>query len=435
MGEKMQTINTAEAVQLLSTTDTVTLGFGPTAPVPFMEALGNRSDWQDLTIYSTMLLTYYDVLTHPSLKLRSLFFGPVERKMQAAGADVQYIPADLRRMALFAKKNPTRVFICAVAQPDSDGYISLSINATQYDDISACSQDPKRLLIFITTPKLPRTMGYLPDYPHRIHVDDVDFLIESDFSPPMMDDAPLGALEKTLAQNIQPFIPNRATLQTGFGSIPGAVVKALSQSPNGDYGIHSEMFTNGLMHLHKAGKISNEHKGIFTGISVCAFAMGSAELYDWLRENDQVRFIPPKCINSPSVIAENVNMRSINGALMLDLAGQIIADTIDGSQYSGIGGHEDFTSGASMEEDDRSIICLPATVTLNGQLTSRITAQLSAGSIITTPRHQLDIVVTEFGAAEVAGLTTKKRAHALADVAHPQFRDALHESADRAGVI
>ena len=431
----MQTISAAKAIQLLHTSDTITLGFGPAFPVPFMEALGDRDDWQDLTVYAAILPAYYDGLSHPNVKLRSLFFGPVERHMQAIGADIHYIPTDLRRQALFAKKNPTRVFICAVSPPDSDGYVSLSANATQYEDIVACSQDPKRLLIFIATAQLPHTLGYFPDYPHRIHLDDVDFLIESDFSPTMMADVPLGSLEKTLAQNIQPFIPNKATLQTGFGSIPGAVIKALSQGPNGDYGIHSEMFTNGLMHLCQAGKVSNEYKGIFTGISVCAFAMGSAELYEWLHQNDQVRFIPPKCINSPAVIAENFNMRSVNGALMLDLAGQIVADTIDGSQYSGIGGHEDFTSGASMEDDDRSIICLPATVTLNGQLTSRITAQLSAGSIITTPRHQLDIVVTEFGAAEVAGLTTKERAHALAEIAHPQFRDALHESSERARII
>ena len=431
----MQVITAAESVQLLRSIDTITLGFGPVLPAPFMDALSGRDDWQDLTIYSAMLLSSYDVLSHPNVKLRSSFFGPVERSMQAAGADVQYIPADLRRIALFAKKNPTRVFISAVTPPDGDGYVSLSLNATQYDDIVACSQDPNRLLIFITTPKLPRTIGNSPDYPHRIHIDDVDFLIESDFSPPIVDDAPLGALETKMAQHIQPFIPNKATLQTGFGSIPGAVVKALAQGPNGDYGIHSEMFTNGLMHLYKAGKVSNEHKGIFKGISVCVFALGSAELYEWLHENNQVQFIPAKCINSPSVIANNVNMRSINGALMLDLAGQIVADTISGRQYSGIGGHEDFTSGASLEEDDRSIICLPATVMLNGQLTSRITAQFAAGTIVTTPRHQLDIVATEFGAAEVAGLTAKERAHALAGIAHPQFQDALHDSAERVGSI
>ena len=118
------------------------------------------------------------------------------------------------------------------------------------------------------------------------------------------------------------------------------------------------------MHLHKAGKVSNEHKGIFQGVSVCVFAHEAVQSsIEWLHENEQVRFMPAKCINSPSVIADNVNMRAINGALMLDLAGQVVADTIDGRQYSGIGGHEDFTSGASLEEDDRSIICLPATVT------------------------------------------------------------------------
>ena len=151
----MQTISPANAIQLLHTSDTITLGFGPAFPVPFMEALGDRDDWQDLTIYAAILPAYYDGLSRPNVKLRSLFFGPVERHMQAIGADIHYIPTDLRRQALFAKKNPTRVFICAVSPPDSDGYVSLSANATQYEDIVACSQDPKRLLILIATAKLP----------------------------------------------------------------------------------------------------------------------------------------------------------------------------------------------------------------------------------------------------------------------------------------
>jgi acyl-CoA hydrolase len=126
-------------------------------------------------------------------------------------------------------------------------------------------------------------------------------------------------------------------------------------------------------------------------------------------------------------------MRSINGALMLDLAGQVVADFINGKQYSGIGGHEDFTSGASLESDDRSLICLPSTAASDGRVLSRIVPGLPEGSIVTTPRHQLDIVVTEYGAAEVAGLTVRERARALAELAHPDFRDGLREAAERLG--
>jgi acyl-CoA hydrolase len=191
------------------------------------------------------------------------------------------------------------------------------------------------------------------------------------------------------------------------------------------------MFTTGLMRLHKAGKVTNAHKGTHVGYSVTTFAMGTAELYEWLHEQQAVRFLPVEYVNTPMIVAENRNMRCINGALMLDLMGQVVADTIDGRQYSGIGGHEDFTSGGSLEEDDRSLVCLPSTVEIAGERHSRIHATFAAGTIVTTPRHQLDVVVTEFGAAEVSGLTVQSRAHALADIAHPDFREGLHEAAER----
>jgi len=193
------------------------------------------------------------------------------------------------------------------------------------------------------------------------------------------------------------------------------------------------MFTTGLMRLHQAGKVSNAHKGTHVGYSVTTLAMGTAELYAWLDEQTEVRFLPVEHVNTPTLIAANRNMRCINGALMLDLCGQVVADTIDGRQHSGIGGHEDFTSGGSFEEDDRSLICLPSTVKIAGETRSRIHAAFDAGAIITTPRHQLDIVVTEQGAVQVSGLTVRQRAHALAEIAHPDFRDALHEAADRIG--
>jgi len=193
------------------------------------------------------------------------------------------------------------------------------------------------------------------------------------------------------------------------------------------------MFTPGLMALHEAGKVSNLHKGSHRGHSVATFALGNEALYAWLDGQEAVRFLPVDHVNSPEVIAANRNMRSINGALMLDLAGQVVADTIDGRQHSGIGGHEDFISGASLEADDRSLVCLPATVTVGDEVRSRILPVFAAGAIVTTPRHQLDVVVTEHGVAEVSGLTVRERARALAAIAHPDFRDGLAEAAERMG--
>ena len=187
------------------------------------------------------------------------------------------------------------------------------------------------------------------------------------------------------------------------------------------------------MRLHKAGKVTNAHKGSHVGYSVATFAMGSKELYQWLEGQEEVRFLPVEYVNTPMIIAANRNMRCINGALMVDLAGQVVADSIDGRQHSGIGGHEDFTSGGSFEADDRSMICMPSTVEVGGETLSRILATFAAGTLVTTPRHQLDIVITEYGAAEVSGLTVSDRAHALAEIAHPDFRAALHAQSDKIG--
>jgi acyl-CoA hydrolase len=190
------------------------------------------------------------------------------------------------------------------------------------------------------------------------------------------------------------------------------------------------MFSTGLMHLHRAGKVSNE-KGVFDGVSVCTFAAGTAELYEWLHLNPDVRFLPVDIVNSPELIARNRKMVTINGALSVDLAGQVTADTVGGRQFSGVGGHEDFVSGAGLQLEDRSLICLPSTATVAGEVVSRVVAELARGAVVSTPRHQVDVIVTEFGAAELRGRTIRERARALAAVAHPDFRDELAEAAER----
>ncbi len=191
------------------------------------------------------------------------------------------------------------------------------------------------------------------------------------------------------------------------------------------------MFTDGLMQLHEAGKVTNR-KGTYDGVSVATFAGGSEALYEWLDGNDQVAFLPVELVNSPEAIAANRMMVTINAAMAVDIHGQVVADTIRGAQYSGIGGHEDFVSGPALSLEDRSLLCLPSTVQIDGEVRSRIVPWFEAGTVVTTPRHQVDVIVTEHGAAELQGLTVRQRGEALAEVAHPDFRDELHEAALRA---
>jgi acyl-CoA hydrolase len=155
--------------------------------------------------------------------------------------------------------------------------------------------------------------------------------------------------------------------------------------------------------------------------------MGTRDLYDWLdgAGRERVRFLPVDVVNAPEIIASNRAMVSINGALSVDLFGQVVADEIDGRQYSGIGGHEDFVTGASFSEGGRSLICLPSTATVKGKRVSRIVSSFSKGTCVTTPRHEVDVIITEHGAAELAGLTTRERRDHMIEIAHPDFRAAL----------
>ncbi len=428
----MKRCTAAQAAALLRPSDTMNLGFGPAQPGLLLEAMGERDDWEDLTVFGGMLLQVYQVFTKSGVHLLSGFFGPAERALRDAGHDVSFLPGDFRRFKLFSERMAARVVAITATPPNSDGWLSLSLAAgATVAETLRCGRDPERLLMVETNPRLPRTSGLPPEHRHALHVDDVDIVIETDRKPMELPDPEPTEIERAIADHVRAFIPDGATLQTGIGGIPGAVAGLLADGPGGDYGVHSEMFTTGLMRLHKAGKVSNAHKGAHDGYSVTTFAMGTGELYEWLHEQQAVRFLPVEYINTPMIIAANRNMRCINGALMLDLIGQVVADSIDGRQYSGIGGHEDFTSGGSFEEDDRSLICLPSTVEAGGERHSRIRASFDAGTIVTTPRHQLDVVVTEFGAAEVSGRTVRSRAHALAAIAHPDFRDSLHEAADR----
>lgn len=415
----------AEAAAMLCPRDRLAVPLGPGQPGRFLEALGERNDWENLSLFGALLLAPYMVLFKPGVHLLSGFYGPVERMMKAQGLDVQFVPADFRRFAPAMRKLAPRVVATVVAPPDERGCMSLSLHAGAcVDELHRAGADPDRLLVVEVNPAMPRTRGVEPEHGHCVTVDEVDVIIESDAVLPTLPDVPPTDIEKAIAQNIRSYVHDGTTLQTGIGGVPSMVVEFLASSGGGDYGIHSEMFTAGLMRLHQAGKVTNR-KGIYDGFSVATFALGSEELHRWLHEQDDVRFLPVHLVNDPSLIARNRNLLSINGALAVDLHGQIAADTIDGNQFSGIGGAEDFVCGASFSEGGHSIVCLPSTAKVGDRTVSRIAAQFPAGALVTTPRHQTDVIVTEYGAAELAGLTVSQRAHALAGIAHPDFRDEL----------
>lgn len=418
-----------EVVGLIQPRDTLGLGLGPALPGDLLHALGARDDWEELEVFGGLLVDLYELFTRPGVRYVSGFFGPAERFLRDAGAFIEFAPADFRRFKPLLEALSPRVMATVVTPPDDDGYMSLSLHAgATVDEFRRACADPGRMMIVEINANYPRTIGMPPDHPHSLHIDEVDVVLESERDPFVLEDPEPSNADRAIAENVARFIQDGCTLQTGIGAVPSTVVKLLSDGPGGDYGIHSEMFTTGLMHLHQAGKVTNQ-KGIYDGYSVSTFAAGTRQLYDWLDGNDEVRFLPVELVNSPSIIAQNRRIVTINGALSIDLNGQLIADTIDGCQYSGIGGHEDFVAGPGIELSDRALICLPATATIAGERRSRIVPRFDAGAIVTTPRHQMDVVITEFGAAELQGRTVRERAFALAAIAHPDFRDELMEAA------
>jgi acyl-CoA hydrolase len=420
-----------EAAALFRPADTLGIPLGPGHPGGLLHAMGARQDWTDLVVAGALLTDLYELFTRPNVRFLSGFFGPAERFLIASGAQIEFVPADFRRFGPILQDRSPRVIATAAAVP-ADGRVSLSLHAgATIDELHRAGADPERVLMVEVSPSFPDTLGLPPEHPHALALDEIDVLIETDRAPVVLEDPPVGDVERAIAGYALRFIREGTTLQTGIGGIPTAVASALAEHAGGEYGIHSEMFTNGLMELHKAGKVTNAHKGILEGYSITTFAAGSAELYAWLagEGRDLVRFLPVEIVNSQAMIADNNHFVSINGALAIDLHGQVVADTIVGAQFSGIGGHEDFLAGAGLQLEDRSLLCLPSTVTLDGVMQSRIVAQLAAGSIVTTPRHQVDVVITEHGVAELRGRTVRERAEALAAVAHPDFRADLTAAA------
>jgi len=426
---KLHTLD--EAAALMRPVDTLGIPLGPGQPSAFLHALGERDDYEDVTVFGALLVDLYAVFTKPGVHYLSGFYGPAERYLLETGADVQFVPSDFRRFTPIAERFKARVVATLASPPDADGWMSLSLHSgATTQEIARAGADPDRLLVVEINPNAPRTFGMLPEHGHRVHVDHADVIVESDRPVFVLPDAEPTDVDRQIAAHVRPFITDGSTLQTGIGGIPSTIASMLAADDGGEYGVHSEMFTTGLMHLHKAGKVTNTRKGQFLGVSITTFAAGTEELYEFLDDCRDVRFLPVEIVNSPEVVSRNHKMVTINGALTIDLWGQAVADTIGSRQFSGIGGHEDFVSVAGFELEDRALLCLPSTATVSGQRVSRIAAELAAGTVVTTPRHQLDLVVTEFGVASLRGRTVHERALALAGIAHPDFRENLIAHAD-----
>jgi acyl-CoA hydrolase len=429
-----RTCSPEEAATFVRARDTIGFGLGPGNPDAFLTALGERDDWENLVFGGALLLGYYTVFTRTGVSYMSGFFGPAERVLLAEGHEVELVPGGFRQFAPILSRFSPRIMTAQAAPPDEQGRLNLSLHfgATR-DELVRAGKDPERILLVEVNPRLPRTRSLPPEFDNNLPLELVDVLVEAEGEPYVLEDSVASEKDVAIAAHALDFVTDGSTMQTGIGAIPNIVASKLAEGSGGDYGVHSEMFTTGLMQLHNAGKVTNSAKGTFDGVSVTTFALGTADLYRWLDDNPEVAFLPVDVVNDPTAIGSNRKFVSINEAMCLDLYGQVVADNIDGKQISGVGGHEDFVSRADLNLDAHSLICLHSTLQSGDKVRSRILAELPSGAVVSTPRHHTGVVITEYGAADLRGMTVRERARALADIAHPDYRAELHEAAERLG--
>jgi acyl-CoA hydrolase len=418
-------VDAAGAAALVRPVDTILTGFVGGQAGAVLEALADRSDLTDVTFMTGLLGAPYRLLEHPAVRTVSGFFGPIERAARAAGARIEYVAADFHGLEALALRTKPRVVLAVTTPPDAEGFLSFGIHAAAvYRPFVQAAADPERLAIAQVNDRMPQVDG-LPELGrNRVHVSEIDAWVEHSEPPLPLPIPEASAEDRTIAGHIDALVGSGSTLQFGIGAIPNEVARALAEGPDDDLGLHTEMISDGVMHLHRAGKVTNR-KGLYDGVTIATFALGSTELYGWLDRNPDVRMLPVPFVNDPALLRRLRRFVSINGALAVDLLGQIAADHVGGRQYSGVGGHDSFVMGAREAPDGMSIVCLRSTVEVGGRRRSTIVPRLGGDMTVTTPRHHTQWVATEYGVVDVSTLGDRSRARALIELAHPDFRDEL----------
>jgi acyl-CoA hydrolase len=425
MPAKGRQLAVAEAAALVRPVDVVLTGFVGGQADALLEALGARADLTDVTLYTGLLGAPYRLLRNPGVRVVSGFFGPIERAARAEGCPIEYIAADFHGLEAMALRTKPRVVAAVTTPPDAEGWLSFGLHpAAVYRPFLEAAADPERLAIAQANPHMPRLDGFAEFGRNRIHVSEVDAWVEHAAPVLPLPIPEASAEDVAIARTIDELVGSGSTLQFGIGAIPNEVARVLADGSDDDLGLHTEMISDGVMHLHRAGKVTNR-KGLYDGVTVATFALGSAELYAWLDGNADVRMLPVSLVNDPALLRRLRRFVSINGALAVDLLGQIAADHVGGRQYSGVGGHDSFVMGAREAPGGMSIVCLRSTAVVAGTRISAIVPRIGAGMTVTTPRHHAQWIVTEYGAVDVSLLGDRSRAEALVALAHPDFRDEL----------
>ncbi len=339
--------------------------------------------------------------------------GPIQKA--ADEGRVEYLPLRLSQVPwAFGRSGPFPVdaAVIQVSQPDANGYVSLG--ATVGTIMEIAREAP--FVIAEVNAQTPRTLGN-----SFLHLRDIDLLVDADYPVIQRKGTPIGESERRIAESVAELVPDGATIQTGIGAIPEALIGLLEGKR--DLGVHSGMISDGYINLIERGIINNTKKSFDKHKLVIGEVMGTAELFRYVNDNAAIHFDSVSYTHNPNLVQRHDNFVSINSAVEIDLGGQVGAESIGPRQISGIGGQFDFVEAALHSKGGISVFAMPSTAA--GGKVSRIVPQLSAGTIVSTPRYCTDYVVTEYGVASLKGKTMRQRAEALTAIAHPSFRDGL----------
>jgi acetyl-CoA hydrolase len=320
---------------------------------------------------------------------------------------------------LFKNRNlPVDVALIHVTPPDEHGFCSFGVEV----GVTKAAAQSARIVIAEVNPHMPRTLGDA-----FIHISKINYVVPVDYRLPdtaMGDPSPLA---QQIAKHIAGLIPDGATLQMGIGGIPDAVLRQLTNHKH--LGVHSELFSDGVIDLVERGVVDGEMKTLHPGKMVAGFLLGTNRLYSFVNDNPVVELHPTEYVNDPFIIAQNSKMVAINSAIEVDLTGQVCSDSIGPRFYSGVGGQVDFIYGASRSQGGVPIIALPSVAHVKGQTVSKIVATIKPGGGVMTTRNHVRFVVTEHGVAELYAKNVRQRARALINIAAPEFRDELEKNA------
>ena len=355
------------------------------------------------------------------LRVNTLFISDnVRRAVNEGRAD--FTPVFLSEIPALFKNGqlPLDVAVIHVTPPDEHGFCSFGVEVS----VTKPAAQAARLVIAEVNAQMPRTLG-----DSFIHVSKLDYIVPVDYPLTEMRMGEPAGLAQCIATHIARLIPDGATLQTGIGAIPDAVLHQLGTHQH--LGIHTELFSDVVIDLVEKGVIDGERKSLHPGKVISSFMIGTKRLYDFVHDNPIIEMHPSEYTNDPFIVAQNDRMVAINSAIEVDLTGQVCSDSIGTRFYSGVGGQVDFIYGASRSKGGVPIIALPATATVKGETISKIVPTLKVGAGVVTTRNHVHYVVTEHGAADLYAKTIRQRARALIDIAAPEFRAELEEQAIR----